>query len=432
VALTALVAAALLCPRNAAAQSGAAAPVTPEQADAIRDTLQRPPAKPAFDAVDAVALPFTILFLPLRLVGLGFAELAGLAIRPDPKPIPIVETLRAAGVRAGFGSIGPRSGFALRLGYGGVPPFFVESAVSIRLSQRHRVGLQLLGPSGGSLEAAYTFWRNAEPHFYGVGIDTPEDEERDFLWDQQTVSVVGSAVKRVDRSATLVFSADLAYEDNRVDRGRDGGVADIQDDSVYSQLYGVSERVKYLRGGGSLGLDLTYSNGLQRRGLFLEGGYQYFRGVGDTDSDFQRLDFNLFGYLPLNSRQQLAFQVMTESNRSVSGQGVPFYHLASLGSERGGRAYHQLRFRDLAMAAFMLEWRWEVWRELHERSRIEGFLFYDSGSVAETVMSIQFRNMRRSIGGGWRLVTVAGGSFVNYIAFGDDGFRFRVTFSTAF
>ena len=60
--------------------------------------------------------------------------------------------------------------------------------------------------------------------------------------------------------------------------------------------------------------------------------------------------------------------------RSVSGQGVPFYHLASLGSERGGRAYHQLRFRDLAMAAFMLEWRWEVWRELHERSRIEDLL----------------------------------------------------------
>ncbi|HSG81426.1 MAG TPA: hypothetical protein VLC48_04175, partial [Gemmatimonadota bacterium] len=379
----------------ALAQSGVAEPVTPEQADAIRDTLQRPPAKPPFDAVDAVALPFKILFLPLRLVGLGFAELAGLAIQPDPKPIPIVETLKNAGVRAGFGSIGPRSGFALRLGYGGAPPFFLESAVSIRLSQRHRAGFLLLGGSGQSLEAAYTFWRNAAPHFYGIGIGTRKDDERDFLWDQQTVSIAGSGLKRIDRAATLAFSADLAYEDNRVDRGRDGDATDIQDDSVYSRLYGVGERVKYVRGGASLGLDLTYSNGLQRRGLSIAGGYQYFRGVADTDSDFQRFDVNVFGYLPLNSRQQLAFQVMTEANRSVSGEGVPFYHLASLGSEQGGRAYHQLRFRDLAMAAFMVEWRWEVWRELHERSRIESFLFYDSGSVAESVLSIQFRNMRR-------------------------------------
>ncbi len=413
------------------AQSGSDGPVTPEQADAIRDTLQRPPAKPPFDAVDAVALPFKVLFFPLHLLGLGFAELAGFAIKPDPKPIPIVVTLQNAGVRAGLGTIGPRSGIAVRLGYGGLPPFFLESAVSIRLSQRHRAGLLLQNPSGQSLEAAYTFWRNAEPYFYGVGVDTERDERNDYLWDQQTVSLNGATRKRVSRSAMLLLAGDLAYEDNRVDRGFSGRTTDIQD-TRRSELYGVSERVKYVRAGASIGLDLTYARGLQRRGLNLTAGYQYYRGIKGTDSDFQRIETNLFFYLPLNTRQQLAIQGMTETNRGQKGEGVPFYHLAAMGSEQGGRAYSQQRFRHLAMAAFMVEWRWEVWQELHGRSRAESFLFYDSGSVADRVFDIQLKNMRRSIGFGFRLVTIEGSSMGGYMAFGDEGIRLRASLSTAF
>ena len=413
------------------AQSANEGPATPEQADGIRDSLQRPPAKPPFDAVDAVALPFKVLILPLRLLGYGFAELAGFVVKPDPKPIPIVVTLQNAGVRAGLGTIGPRSGIALRLGYGGLPPFFLESAVSIRLSQRHRAGLRLQNPRGQTLEAAYTFWRNAEPYFYGIGIDTEKDERNDYLWDQQTVSLDGTTRKQVSRSAVLLLSGDLAYEDNRVGRGFAGRTTDIQD-TPRSQLYGVNERVKYVRAGASVGLDLTYASGLQRRGLYLDAGYQYFRGVDGTDSDFQRFETNLFFYLPLNARQQLAIQGMTQTNRGQKGEGVPFYHLAAMGSEQGGRAYSQQRFRHLAMGAFMVEWRWEVWQELHGRSRVESFLFYDSGSVAERVFDIRLRNMRRSIGMGFRLVTVQGGSMGGYMAFGDDGFRLRASLSTAF
>ena len=84
------------------------------------------------------------------------------------------------------------------------------------------------------------------------------------------------------------------------------------------------------------------------------------------------------------------------------------------------------------MAAFMVEWRWEIWRELHQRSRVESFLFYDSGSVAPRIQQMKFKSTRRSIGAGWRLITQQGGSLVNYIAFGNEGFRLRLSFSTAF
>jgi hypothetical protein len=430
--VAAIVLASFLVPISSAQAQQNDGPIKPAVADSIRDTLQRPPAKPPFDAVDAVALPFKIIILPLRLLGLGFAELAGFVVKPDPKPIPIVETLKAAGVRGGFGTIGPRSGVSVRLGYEGLRPFFVEGAFSIRLSQRYRAGFLWQGSNGRTLEAAATFWRNAQPYFYGIGLDTREDERVNFLWDQWTISLTGSARRPVDRAATLVVSGKLAWEDNSIGRGKSKKVPTIQDDPRSSQLYGVNERVKYVRVGGSVGLDLTYTRGLQPRGLYIEAGYEYFGGIDETDSDFGRASANLFGYMPLNPRQQLAFRLTMESNTSLGGEGVPFYYLATVGSEQGGRAYHQLRFRDQAMAAFMLEWRWEIWRELHERSRVEAFVFYDSGSIAPRVFEIQLKGMRRSIGFGWSLSTLQGGALVNYIAFGNEGFRLRVSFGTAF
>ncbi|NIR43360.1 MAG: BamA/TamA family outer membrane protein [Gemmatimonadetes bacterium] len=405
--------------------------VTPDSADAIRASLERPPPKPPFDAVDAVGLPFEIVFFPLRVAGLTVAELVGLAVKPDPEPVQFIEALKDVGFRGGVGSIGPRSGVAARGGFVGLPPLFLQSAFSIRGSQRHRAGLRFEGREGERLEIAYTFWRNDEPYFYG-GIDSAEDINRVYLWDQQTFALAGSLRLPIRPSAVLSLVGRLAYEDNRVGRGRDPGTTPIQDDTLTAGLFGVEERVKYLRGGAIIGLDLRYNEGLQTRGLYIEGSYDHFFGVDDTESDFRRVAVDLYGYLPINPRQQLALRLLTEVNRSLSGTGVPFYHLADLGSEHGGRAYHQLRFQDLAMAAMMLEWRWEIWRELHERSRIESFLFYDAGSVMPRLADFRIDDVRRSVGIGWRLITSRSGLLTNYIAFGDDGVRYRFRFSTAF
>ncbi len=404
-----------------------AGPVSPEIADSIRASLERPPRRPSFDVVDAVALPFRILVLPLRAVGIGLAELAGLLVTPETQGLPpFVQAMLDAGFRPGLGTIGPRSGITARLAYGGASPLFFDAAFSIRTSQRYQAGLRFDSQTGRFLEASYTFRRNAAPHFWGTGPDAPKSALSDYLWDQQQAAVFAGS-----RVALVRLFLNAAYEDNRVGRSK-GRAPDMQADSAFDSLYGVDERVKYATGTASLALDFTRQSGFQERGFSLQLGSTVFRGVDATDSDFHRFDLILRGYVPLNRRQQFAFQFLAQENRPDGGQGVPFYHLARLGSEDGARSLNQDRFRDLAMAALMTEWRYEVWRELQGRSRVEAFFLFDIGAVNSRVTSISLGNTVRSYGFGWRIVTSRGGRFVTYMAFGKEELRFRVKFETAY
>jgi hypothetical protein len=382
--------------------------VSADSADAIRASLQRPPAEPPFGVLDAIALPFRVLFLPLRLVGIGAAELIGRATAGDPKGVPpLVQSMLDAGFRPGLGSIGPRSGVAAQVQYVGLSPFFLEAAFSIRTSARFSGGLELQDSRARLLRTAYTFQRNAAPHFWGIGPSTSEGAVTDY------------------------FTGELGWEDNRVDRSK-GRSANMQDVPEFDSLYGVNERVRYLVADLTGTFDFTRSVGFQRRGLLFTIGGGYFAGVNGTDSDFYRINLILQGAIPLNPRQELAFQLRSQMNRGVSGEGVPFYHLARVGDVWGGRAYHQDRFRDNDTATLMTEWRYEVWRELHGRSRVESFFLFDSGQVQQRIDKIRWSDQKRSFGFGFRLITAREAFLVTYLAYGSDGFRYRVRFSTTF
>jgi len=389
--------------------------------------LQRPPAEPPFGVLDAITLPFRVLVLPLRLVGIGAAELIGRATAGDPKGLPpTVQSVLDAGFRPGLGTIGPRSGVAAQVEYVGASPLFLEAAFSIRTSARLSGGFELQDSRARLLRTAYTFQRNAAPHFWGLGPSTSENATTDYLWEQQRVAAIGRTAAR-----RIVFTGELAWEDNRVDRSK-GRATNMQDVPEFDALYGVNERVRYLVADLTGSFDFTKPTAFQRRGLLLSIGGGYFAGVNRTDSNFYRVNLTLQGHIPLNPRQELAFQIRSQINRAVGGEGIPFYHLARLGSALGGRAYHQDRFRDNDMAAIMTEWRYEVWRELHGRSRVESFFLFDSGQVQHRIDKIRWSDQKRSFGFGFRLITAREAFLVSYVAFGSDGFRYRVKFGTTF
>ncbi len=401
--------------------------MTADSADSIRASFDRPPAKPPFDAVDAVALPFRVVFFPLRVLGRANAKLVGLLTEMSrPKEYTLFEQLVEAGLRPRFGSIGQRSGLAAGVLVDRWSPLFIESAISIRGSQRHQVGLDFdrdYSRFGGS----YLFQREAEPHFWGIGPLTGRDDKADFRWDHQLVSGLASA-----RFSTLTLVGGIGYQDNRVDRGFDGKTTDIQDTEAADTLYGVNERTRYAVVNASAVFDKTYNRGLQRRGYHLDVAADFFRGVSGTDSDFHRLRAVVTGFLPANPRQALALRGIAEINTRDGGRGVPFTHLATLGDVAGSRAYKDGRFRDLAVLAFMSEWRYEVWRELHERGRVESYLLLDTGTVDERFGAMRFSNLFWSFGFGMRVVWGGQERWLVYLAFGEEGARFNVSFSQLF
>ncbi|UCF19207.1 MAG: BamA/TamA family outer membrane protein [Gemmatimonadota bacterium] len=397
--------------------------MSPDSAAAIRASLERPPATPPFDAVDAIALPFRIVFFPIRVIGKANAKLVGqLAKLAKPREATLFERLADEGLRPAFGGLGPRSGFAAGLRIDRWRPLVLETGFSIRGSQRHLIGFDFDSPLY-RFQPTYMFQRDAEPHFWGIGPDTEKNDVRDYQLDRQVATAIGTL-----RLRGLNLIAGAGYQDNRVSRGSDEDTGDLPDLPDDERPYGVDERTKYFVFSASGVFDRTFMVSHQRRGVFLEVGSSLFLGVDGTESDFHRINLTVHSYAPINPRQSLALRGLAELNRG-RGEGIPFFHLARLGDEAGSRAYKRDRFRDRDMAAIMSEWRYEVWRELHNRGRVESFLFLDTGAVDHKLTQISFSQLRWSYGFGFRVIWSNQVRWLAYLGFGDDGARIDVTFS---
>ena len=396
------------------------------RADAIRDTLTQPPGEPAFDAIDVLGLPLRIVAVPLDLLFRGIGWVAGRFAAPGPPTLPqrVLAAVEEWGVSPRITSFGQRSGVAAELRLVRFEPFFFQTGVSIRGSQRHRLGLAW-GEDDDGVEIAYGFLRDAAPRFWGIGSDTPAEARSVYLHDRQEVAVGGRAA-----SGVASFEGGLGYEDHRVDRGF-GSEPDIQD--VFDPLpFGASGRTRFARFGLEAGLDLTRLTGFQRRGARILGTVTVFRGVDGTPSDFHRLEAEAVGYLPLNPRQQLAARTFIELNRLDDGVGIPFFHLARAGGGTALRGFSSNRFRDRDALGLMLEWRYEIWRDLHQRSRMEFFLFFDEGGVTRSIADVSGRDIHESYGLGFRFVDLEGLVGYTSLGFGGEGLHWRLGDSWSF
>lgn len=393
------------------------------------DEPERPPAKPPADAFDVLSLPLRVAMLPLTVVGRGLQGLAAVTFGAGGRnPVAVaIGDMRAWGVSPRLATVGPRSGPGAGLALERYEPFFVETEVSIRGSQRHRAGVRAGRKDGPGVRAVAEFRRYAEPHFWGVGPDTEPAAASDFRWDRVDLEAVGLL-----RSGPVSWRGELGWEANEVAPGSDDGVPDLVDGPAADEPFGLRETTRFARFGAGLTLDATRVLGYQRRGFRADLGGTAFVGVGGTDADFLRWTGELVGYLPLNPRQELALRGLLDMNRPRGGRGVPFTHLASLGGSATVRGFERDRFRDLDMVALQSEWRYEIWRSIHDDIRQEGFLFFDAGTVAERIDRIEGSHLRSSYGFGMRTVDERGVALLWYLAFGGEATRFRVKLSWPF
>ena len=275
-------------------------------------------------------------------------------------------------VNARATTLGTRSWPALVLRYDGAAPFYAEAGYSLRQYEHYEAGVEVGGEELGALVMG-RYRRMRQPHFWGVGPDSEEENRSDFSHDVGTATasgwwrVQGSPVK---------LRAGLAWEENRVGRGWDGSYPNTQEVFSSDELFGLAERTEYARLDGGITLDRTHVENLQLHGYIVGGEWQYYEGVGDTESSFHRIAVDASAFVPANDRQLFALRLLAEDHVGESGLGVPFTHLAHLGDERGLRGYSGRRFRDRAMVAAQLEWRYEVyWHPGFPDLRLEGLRF---------------------------------------------------------
>lgn len=391
-----------------------------EKADSIRANMDRPPPRPpaarSTDLWDVVAYPIELLGTPLDYLVEG-VEVVGMP--PMETGQRFIALAAEQGVLIGFGSLDHRGGPALEVGIERFSPFFIESAVSMRRSQRYAGGLRFGDPesTGGVIFGA--FERSTEPHFWGIGPGSVEANRSDFLWDQTQVALEGSIVTR----GGLRLAGSAGAEDNRIGRGWDDGQPDVTQTFSGDLPFGVDERLRWARFGLTVELDRTSFGEYQERGFKLSATPEVFRGIDGTESDFHKLRGEANAFVPITVRHQLAFRAFAETNRADDGPAVPFYYLAAVGSTDGLRGRKSDRFRDRDAVAVMSEYRYEIWRD--DPAAADMFLFYDQGTVARSLSDVSlFDDLEQNYGFGLRLVKNEEFLGEAFLAFGGDGTRF--------
>ncbi len=412
-----------VCPAGAAAQETEASDRSRSQdsvttADSIRASFDRPAAEPPTDWVDVVEFPLKVVAFPFKLVLVDLpAWIAGQVLVPRA-PSGLVRAYRSMenwGFRPTIRtSIGPRSAAAIEGQLFRYDPLYLHSAISRRGSQRHRVGVLAADPRH-SFVAEARWQRDAQLTFYGIGPDSDPDRglySRDY-WDLRA-----RGTTRLSRRTGL--DVGIGFESNQIDEPVWSNDASIWDEFDTSELYGANDETRYVRIDGGVTLDLTARREFQDTGAWLRLQGVAWRGVADTPSDFHAITAIAQGYVPINRRQQLALRGVTRIARSDGGEGVPFFHLSRLGGSRTAIGYSTSRFTDNDMISLVAEWRYEVWRDIHDIIRSEFFLYFGEGTVQNRLDDVSSGDWQASYGIGARMVMKERLLGVAFLGFSDE------------
>ncbi|MEJ2481588.1 MAG: BamA/TamA family outer membrane protein [Gemmatimonadota bacterium] len=387
-------------------------------ADSIRASYARPEREPPTDWVDVVEFPLKVVGFPFQLVLVDLPGwIAGQVLVPRA-PSALVRAYRSVenwGFRPAIRtSIGPRSAAAVEGQLFRFEPLYLHSALSRRGSQRHRVGVLIADP-GHSFVAEVKWQRDAQLTFYGIGPGSDPDRglyRRDY-WDLRA-----RGTTRLTRRVQL--DAGVGFESNDVDLPVWSDDESIWDEFDTSELYGADEETRYLRVDGGVTFDLTGRRRFQDTGVWLRLGGGVWRGIGDTPSDFHAITVIAQGYLPINHRQQLALRGITRLARADGGSGIPFFHLSRLGGSRTAIGYSSSRFTDNDMLSLVAEWRYEVWRDIHDIVRSEFFLYFGEGTVQRRLGEVSTGDWQASFGIGARMVMKERLLGVAFLGFSDE------------
>jgi hypothetical protein len=316
--------------------------------------------------------------LPLRLLaaGIGVAAAGVSQLLPEGKGPNIYDRMVEWGLEPSVESLGYNAGDGIQLRLTRFAPAFIEGAASVIQSPGAAYVAFGVTTEDRLTDAGAKFRRLTEAQFWGVGIDSREDDKSNYEWEQIQLGGIWKA----EVSDHLAFNSVVGWETNRTGAGHNDDLPDIRETFDPDSLYGSLGVVNYVVAGTKATVDFTHIDILQPRGVRFIGEAFYYGGTGSTDSDFLRLQGEVQGYIPFNQRQSFALRGLVETNPGW-GQGVPFYYFAELGGDRDLRGFTTARFRDRDRLTWTVEWRYEAWRELQDRSRAEWFVFWDSGTV---------------------------------------------------
>ena len=175
---------------------------------------------------------------------------------------------------------------------------------------------------------------------------------------------------------------------------------------------------------GSLAYDTRLAPNYTRSGQLFEAELHGYTDVDGNEDSFGRFEGAVEQYIPTHGqRGVILFGARTWLSLSENARAVPFYLTPTLGGGDLLRAYPSYRFRDRHAMLLTAQYRWAV----HKFVDLAGT--YEAGKVAPVVGDLNFDNIAHSIALGLRLHTEKAGLVRTDVAYGREGWGFRIGIS---
>jgi hypothetical protein len=337
--------------------------------------------------------------------------------------------------REGFypklGSLTVGSGFAYGLGFRhrrlfeNTGALDLWAAASIRRYNAVEARLTFPRLAGNHLHLETWASRRDYPqeNFFGLGPDSRRADRSDYAI--RTTHVGGRAgVRPVE---PLLVGGGLEYLQPRLGRGSGSRLPDLPDIFQPSQVPGFQARSDFLRSDAFIEVDYREPRNA-RQGGWYRFDYSHYDDRTAGTYTFNRLDADVRQFIGfLAGRRVIAARIFVATSDATGDDAVPFYYMPTLGGNDTLRGFREYRFRGPHAMLFQGEYRWEIW------SGLDAALFYDTGKVANRRSDLDWSDLERDYGFGFRFNTDNGVVFRVDAAFGSrDGKHLHIVFGGIF
>ena len=334
-----------------------------------------------------------------------------------------------AGFRVKLGGLVSGGGFAIGPEYlrkdlaGGNLIFRSSAQTSLRNYQRFDI--QFSNPATDHLYFDLFAVRHNYPgiSYYGSGPSSLKSNRTNYRFED-TATDFSLGVRPI-RSLTMGGSVGYMW----VNVGPGGDQRYASSDQIFSpsDSPGIDQQTDFARYGYFAQYDYRDSPTGPRSGGYYAFQYHHFLDQNLGAFSFNMVKAEVRQFIPLfNKRRTIALRAKTVLTDPTGNNFVPFYLQPTVGGSDDLRGFREFRFRDSNKFVVNAEWRWEVF------SGLDMAAFYDAGKVFPRRSQLNFHDLERSAGFGFRF-NVRGSVFLRIDAgFSREGTQIWFKFDNVF
>jgi hypothetical protein len=302
-----------------------------------------------------------------------------------------------------FGSLTTGSGFAYGVGFRDRDLFQNKGTLDIWTAGSTRLywaaEARLTFPELAGKRLLLQTWASRrdypQENFFGLGPDSERDDRSDYAI---RANIFGGRAAVRPFPFVLVGSG-VEYQTPVVGSGTNDKVPNLEDVFAPAEVPGFGDRADFLRTDVFVEIDYRQPKN-PRQGGWYRLDYSNYDDRTSNLYNFNRLDVDLRQFVGiLAGRRVFAFRLAVSTSDTDGGEIMPFYYMRSLGGNDTLRGFRELRFRGPHAILAQAEYRWELW------SGLDAALFYDAGKVADRRADLNFADLERDYGFGFRFNT---------------------------